>query len=118
MFNIIILFFKLLIAHAVADFALQTDAMASGKNRNNKPSFVPAGQPVVQCWPYWLSAHAAVNGGAVYIATGSILFGAIETILHWAIDYIKCDNLTSPHQDQALHILCLLGYSIVLNIGI
>jgi hypothetical protein len=104
------LFFKLLVAHALADFSLQGDAMAKGKNRNRKPDYIPDGQKLIPCWPYWLSAHAFIHGGAVYIVTGSLLLGSIETVAHWAIDFAKCENWTNPHQDQILHIVCRIGY--------
>ena len=108
------LFFKLLIAHALADFSLQTDSMAKGKNRNKKPDYIPEGQKFVPCWPYWLSAHALISGGAVYLVTNSLFIGMFETVAHWLIDFAKCENLTTPDQDQALHIICRIGYVIYL----
>lgn len=47
-----ILFIKLLMGHALADFSLQTDTMAKGKNRNRKPdmSVVPPGQKYQPTW--------------------------------------------------------------------
>jgi len=110
------LFFKLLVAHALADFSLQTDAMAKGKNRNKKPDYVPVGQKFVSCWPYWLSAHALISGGAVYLVTNNLLLGIFETIAHWIIDFAKCENWTNPDQDQALHIICRIGYVIYLYV--
>jgi len=101
-------FFQLLAAHAVADFALQQEAMGAGKNRHNKihkekgTHFPP--------WYYWLTAHSLVHGGAVYIITNSIFLGIVETLLHWLIDYSKCEGWINFHQDQALHIGCKIGY--------
>jgi len=53
------LFFELLVAHALADFALQGEAMGSGKNRHNKihentGKHFPA-------WQYWLTAFTAAR---------------------------------------------------------
>ena len=107
------LFFKLLVAHVVADFALQSDIMAKGKNRHNKIS-APPNQKVMPGWPYWLSAHALIHGGAVYLVTGSLILGCVETVLHWLIDFAKCEGWTNPHQDQLLHILCRVGYVFVM----
>lgn len=104
------LFFKLLVGHALSDFSLQTDAMAKGKNRNRKPEFIPEGQKYTPCWAYWLTAHSLIHGGCVYLITGSLLFGFLETGFHWIIDFCKCENWTNPHQDQALHIWCKIVY--------
>lgn len=101
-------FFQLLVDHALADFVLQQEAMSAGKNRHNeihgkKGSGFPA-------WYYWLSAHALIHGGVVYIITGSLLLGVVETLLHWLIDFSKCEGWLNFHQDQALHVGCKLGY--------
>jgi hypothetical protein len=102
--------FLLLCGHALADFALQTDSMAYGKNRHNKPKNVPEGQEVCKVWVYWLSSHSFIHGGMVYLITGSITLGIIETIVHWFIDFAKCENWTNIHTDQALHVLCKVLY--------
>lgn len=104
------LFFQLLIAHAVADFALQGDAMGAGKNRHhtihtNTNSHFPS-------WHYWMSAHSLIHGGAVYIVTGSMMLGMIETVLHALIDFSKCEDWINMHADQALHILCKIAYCV------
>jgi Protein of unknown function (DUF3307) len=103
-----LLFFQLLIGHAVADFVLQSDTMARAKLRRSElhathgPGFPP--------WYYWLSAHALVHSGAVYLLTGSALLGLFEWVLHWLIDFAKCERRITIHQDQALHLLCKAGY--------
>lgn len=102
--------FLLLCGHALADTALQTEIMAKLKNRHNKADYVPKGQKYVPCWPYWLSAHALIHGGIVYLITANLWFGLIETAAHWIIDFLKCENKTNPHQDQLLHFLCKLIY--------
>lgn len=104
--------FELLAAHALADFALQSDAMAKGKNRHNRPEYIPEGQKYIPCWPYWLTAHALIHGGAVYLVTGSLWWGLTETVLHWFIDFIKCEGVTNPHVDQALHLWCRIWYAV------
>jgi hypothetical protein len=107
------LFIKLLMGHALADFALQTDIMAKLKNRHKKPDFIPEGQKYIPCWPYWLSAHGLIHGGAVCLITGNVYLGITETILHCWIDFMKCENWTNPNQDQTLHVLCKIGYLFV-----
>lgn len=105
--------FRLLFAHALTDFGLQPEAMCKGKNRNISSGYVPQGQKYVACWRYWLSAHALICGGGVYWATGSLTLGIAETILHWMIDFAKCENITNPNQDQAIHLICRLIYMVL-----
>jgi len=62
-------FFRLLIGHAFADFAFQSDSMAKGKNRHSDPSKLPKNQKYTPYWPYWLAAHALIHGGIVVIST-------------------------------------------------
>jgi len=103
-----LVFFQLLIGHAIADFVLQSDTMARAKVRHAKmagdmgPGFPP--------WYYWLSAHALVHGGAVLLVTGSATLGLLEVALHWSIDFAKSQRWINFHIDQALHVLCKLGY--------
>ncbi len=104
--------FQFITAHAVADFVLQHEAMGRGKNRHDaihqdKPPHFPA-------WYYWLTSHALIHGGAVYIITGSVVLGMIETLLHWLIDYAKCEGYISFHQDQTLHFFCKIAYCVYL----
>lgn len=100
------LLIKLLMGHAIADFALQSDSMAKGKNRNVSPTYIPPGQKLQICWPYWLCAHGLIHGAMVTIITGNVWFGLAETLLHCAIDFGKCDNCYGIHEDQAMHLAC------------
>jgi hypothetical protein len=106
------LLFKLIIGHAFADFAFQSDVMAKGKNKNNK-TIPPIGQKYFPCWTYWLTAHALVNCGVIYLITNNAGLALIEFISHWIIDYNKCDNKLTVHQDQALHFMTLLIIAIL-----
>jgi len=104
----------LLFAHAVGDFALQSDSMARGKNRHAfDPSKAPPGQKPCNCWFWWMTAHALVNGAMYFIFTQNIIIGIIETVAHLVIDIVKTENKTSPHQDQLLHLACAVIYSII-----
>ncbi len=103
--------FFLLAGHALVDFSLQTDAMAVCKCRHAKH---PLQQSVP--WYYWLTSHALIHGAMV----GAILwcwygdkhlavaFAIAETVIHWLIDFGKCEKLYSVHLDQVLHLLCKL----------
>jgi len=110
-----IMLFLLLVGHAIADFALQSDAMAKGKNRHNKSEPPPGAKPQV-CWYYWLTAHALIHGGVVWLVTGLWIFGLMETIAHWLIDFGKCENWYGIHEDQLMHLLCKLFYILILAV--
>lgn len=107
------LLFALLIGHALADFPLQTEAMAWGKNRHNTPANIPAGQKPVAVWFHYLTAHALIHAGFVWLITGNVFFGVAELLLHWIIDFVKCENITNPHQDQGLHVACKVLYCLL-----
>lgn len=109
----IIILFKLVLGHFVADFALQSDSMGKGKNRNRKPDNIPPGQTPMTVWPYWLSAHAGVHATAVYIVTGLWYLALAEIVCHAAIDFLKCDNKLTVHQDQFLHHVCKLAWAFI-----
>jgi hypothetical protein len=90
----------LLVGHAVADYPLQSDSMAIGKNKRLNLAYreVP--------WYYWMASHALVHGGAVTIMTGSVYLGFAECLLHFVIDVLKCEKITTIHIDQFLHVAC------------
>lgn len=100
--------FQLIIGHALADFTLQTDPMAKGKNRHRvvDPSKIPPGQKVQKVWPYWLTAHALIHGGMVGAILGRWDLAFAEFVVHWLIDFAKCENWTGIHSDQAMHAAC------------
>ncbi|MBY0522635.1 MAG: DUF3307 domain-containing protein [Gemmataceae bacterium] len=101
-------FWWLLVGHAVGDFALQSEAMAIEKNRHSK-SVLQRAVP----WFYWLSAHSLLHGAAVGLITQSVWLGLVETVLHWVIDFVKCEHWTNIHQDQVLHILCKVAWAVL-----
>ena len=100
-------FIFLLIGHAFADFVFQSGDMSKGKNRHRLTD-LPPGQKRQAVWVYFLTAHALVHGFMVYLVTGSVVFMVCETLLHWSIDFGKCENWYGIHEDQAMHILCKL----------
>jgi len=112
------LFLALLIAHAVADYPLQGTFLAIAKNRHNDASpLFPGEAPPQWLWIQALSAHSLIHAGAVWLVTGSVVLGIAEFILHWLIDYAKCERWTGFHTDQALHVACKAGYVLVIAIG-
>lgn len=110
MFTPLILFFKLLISHALCDFALQTPSMASGKNRNIRPidHALPPGQTLSTVWPYWLTSHALIHAGGVLLVTNNMAASLLQFVSHWVVDFMKCESFTNVHIDQSLHLLFLL----------
>ncbi len=112
------LFFYLLCGHAIADFALQSEAMAKGKNRHFMVNTIPAGQRYTPCWFYWLAAHSLIHGFMVaeIMPSGyAWIYGAVAASLHFVIDFAKCENWTNPHIDQALHLLTIVGLLVHFN---
>lgn len=95
--------FWLMFGHAVADFALQSEFMSRGKNRNTETGKTH--------WPYALFAHSIIHGGAVAAVTGSVLLGVVETVLHGLTDFWKCEGKLTLKQDQMIHIGCKLVYA-------
>lgn len=107
------IFLKLLMGHALADFALQNSDMARLKNRHAKPTNVPPGQKIVPCWFYFLTSHALIHGGIVWLLLGHWYLAAAETVAHWLIDFAKCENWINPHVDQFLHIFCKVLWVVI-----
>jgi hypothetical protein len=102
------LFFQFLIGHALGDYVFQREVMATAKSRHAEiHSTTSKGFPG---WYYWLISHALVHGGAVFIISGSLMLGIIETLLHSLIDFSKCEHWINLHVDQLLHLLCKAVY--------
>lgn len=100
------LLFAFCIGHALADFPLQGDFLAHGKNRHAKPvTLASCAPPPKLLWVYCLTAHALIHGGFVWIISGKVLLGFAEFVVHWLIDFAKCEGRTSFATDQFLHVL-------------
>jgi hypothetical protein len=109
--------FALLLGHCVADFPLQTEWIAKYKNWKNA-SPPPPGQKQQAVWPYVMSAHAGTHAAAVWVVTGSPLLAGLEFVAHWAIDALKCANVTDIHKDQVLHYICKSSWVLLYMAGI
>ena len=94
--------FLLIFAHTLADTSLQTRAMAKGKNRHKASD--------LHAWPFWLGAHSIIQGGLVYLVTGSLGLGMAEIGLHALIDFFKCEKRYGCTVDQGAHFLCKIFY--------
>lgn len=112
--------FMLFFGHSLADYALQSDFMATNKNRNAEPKgYNPAIHgPKQVFWPYVLLGHAAIHGGAVSLITGAPVLGLVEFVAHAAIDFGKCERWYGIHLDQWLHFTCKVIYIILIAYNI
>lgn len=100
------LLFLLIAGHALADYPLQGDFLAKGKNH----------KAPIDGFPFWhcLIAHSIIHGGMVALITQNVWLGLAETIAHTAVDYGKCDGRYGINVDQALHIGCKILWVIIL----
>lgn len=112
--------FFLLAGHALMDFALQSDAMATCKCRK---ADLPLQKAVP--WYYWLTAHALLHGAAVGVVVAwfgypmhlAVGYAVAETVVHWVADYAKCANLTNIHGDQFIHVISKVVWWALLTQG-
>lgn len=112
-------FFALCIGHALADFSLQGDFLSQTKNRHGDAGrFFPDHTPPPRgLWVHALTAHALIHAGAVWLVSASATLAAAELVLHWLIDYAKCEGWTSFTADQLLHLACKAAYAALLATG-
>ena len=104
------IFFALLIAHALFDYPLQGDFLSRNKNRHYKDE----NNNFKGLWIHCLTSHSILHAGSVWLITGSFIIGIMEFVLHWIIDFLKCEGITNFHTDQFLHVLCRILYVIIL----
>jgi hypothetical protein len=116
----LIIFFALAIGHAFADFAWQSQFMATNKNRHLVPKDTDSGAPSTM-WIHVLTAHCLVHAGVVWVLLGRLelawLAALIELVAHWIIDFVKCDGFTGFNADQGLHYLCKAGFVLAIILG-
>ncbi len=109
-------FFALSIGHAIMDFPLQGEYIATGKNWRLLKKLADPARPQ-DIWIWCMGAHCLMHAGSVWVITGSCLLGLIELVLHWTIDVAKCSGRTTFHQDQCLHYICKLAYASAAYLG-
>lgn len=91
------LLFKLLMAHAVCDYGLQSDYMAKTKSRH----YAENGE-----WVHSLLMHSMTHAAGVYVVTQSPVLALCELVAHAVIDHAKCQGMFNLHVDQLLHLVC------------
>lgn len=99
----------LIAAHMLADYPLQGDFLARGKNRTAPIPGIP--------WQHPMAAHCTIHGGLVGIITGSLWLGLAETVAHWLTDDAKCRGKISYHMDQSIHIGCKVVWVAILLVA-
>lgn len=109
MFEAIQFLIILVAGHLICDYPLQGDAIALGKNRNVDPARFGVN------WYYWMASHAATHAMAVWIITGNFAAGLFEFIMHFIIDFGKCEKKYGLHVDQALHVICKIVIVLILK---
>jgi hypothetical protein len=97
--------FLLIVGHALADFPLQGDFLARGKNHRNPIPGIP--------WCQCLFAHAMIHAGMVYVITHSLVLGLCEFVIHAATDWAKSEGKLTFNQDQAIHYACKCAWAVL-----
>ncbi len=112
--------FLLFCGHALCDFALQSEWVATNKNRHARDKLNAEQKKQFEViWPWLMGAHSLHHGLAVFLFTQNLTLGLLETASHFVIDFLKCEKVFGFHLDQILHLLCkiiwvaLLYYQIV-----
>lgn len=114
----LVLLFAFLIGHCFADFPLQGDFLALGKNRHLPPPKLADGRKSPKhLWVYLMSAHCFIHAGFVWLISGMVILAAAEFVLHFVIDVMKCENITSFETDQWLHILAKVLFVVLIWTG-
>ena len=65
-----------------------------------------------------MTVHTLVQAGVVWVITSSVLLGFIEFVVHWLIDFLKCEGSTEFEFDQWLHIGTKVVYVILIWQGL
>lgn len=111
-----VIFIAMVIGHVLADYPLQGKFLSIAKNRHADASCLFGGElPPRGLWLHALTAHSLVHAGMVWLITGSLTLGLVELVLHWVIDFAKCEKWINFTVDQFLHVVCKAGYAVLLG---
>lgn len=113
----LLVLFALAIGHAVADFPLQGEFLATCKNRRFLIRLKDPNRPP-SMWIACMAAHCLIHAGAVWLITGSAVLAAIELVVHWILDTAKCEGKTGFNFDQTMHIVCKAIYALAGLFGV
>jgi hypothetical protein len=113
----LVLLFGLMIGHAICDFALQGEFLSRAKNRHGDlDRFFDHNKAPKWLWLHALGAHSLIHAAPVWLLTGSVGLAALEMVLHWVIDFAKCEGWTRFGTDQLLHLLCKVFYVVLIAV--
>lgn len=116
--DIYTLLFLLICGHAIGDFTLQNEWIATNKNRHVRRNLSPEIRAQTQViWPHLMTAHALHHGLIVYLITHNLTLGLAETVVHWLTDFGKCEKWYGFHLDQAIHVTCKFLWVALLVMG-
>ncbi len=101
--------FLLCFGHSLADYPLQGQFLADGKNRHTAVGKL--------FWPYYLSSHATIHAGFVLIITGSLYLALAEFIVHGTTDWMKCEGRIGMLIDQIVHYVCKIVWAAHCDLG-
>lgn len=113
------LLFVLLAGHAVGDFALQTEWVATNKNRWIRLGFPKEEQKkMLVIWPHLLTAHCLHHGLIVYLITSNFHLSLVEIALHWITDFGKNEKWFDFHVDQMIHMGTKVLYTVLITMNL
>jgi hypothetical protein len=113
------LLFLLLCGHFLADFTFQTEWIATNKNRHVRLNFSPEQRVGMQViWPWLLTSHAMTHGLMVFLITNKLSFAFAEVVVHWLIDFGKCEKWYGFHADQILHVAFKVLWACLIASGV
>lgn len=107
--EVIQVLFLLFAGHALMDYPLQGEFLSTCKNRHLLYKLQDPSRPR-EIWPWCMTAHCLIHAFTVWAITGCFITCVVEFVLHWIIDFAKCENWTTFTQDQALHYICKVLY--------
>jgi len=105
MMKILLLLFA---GHALCDFPLQGEFLATRKN-----PFLADPNLRAYGWKKAMSAHCLIHAGMVTLITGSVFLGGLEFLVHFATDYGKCRDWIDSDLDQAIHYVSKILWAIL-----
>ncbi len=104
-------FWWLMAAHALTDYALQSEFIATYKD----PNYWDEKRGKVGPWLWIMSSHALINGGGVALVTGSVVLGVLECVAHFILDTAKCLGVINTHVDQYGHVLTKVAWAFLVT---
>ena len=100
----------LLCAHALTDYVLQTELMATRKRPRAYDAY--SSDKEYGPWWWWMTAHGLINALGVLYVTQSVPLSIGEFIVHCALDSAKCQGWIDANTDQVGHLLSKMVWAL------